>query len=210
VGTRSGTPGSSPHPYPHPYPRHLTSPNHRQGPTHSRTEPQRKPPGRGVGTGAHRVPPLPEPLSPHPKVGERDKSSDEAGGVRHEHLAKAHASSHHAGTAHPLSCGEADNRGEAIGQTPARIRRFSAGWLGFLYLPRSSAIPGMRGGNRRDAGRPPGSGGVSSVPAQRSCFPLCHRYWSRGGSWVGEVVGKLPRRPECFPASPVTFSSSSW
>jgi hypothetical protein len=78
--------------------------------------------------------PISEPHSSHPSTTaaarrgvHRGSTPRRIGGeadVSHEHRAKAHASSPHAGTAHPLSCGEADNPGEAIGWPPARIRQF--------------------------------------------------------------------------------------
>ena len=44
--------------------------------------------------------------------------------VRHEHSAEAHASPPHTGTAHPLTCGEADNPGEADGTHHPRSQQF--------------------------------------------------------------------------------------
>jgi hypothetical protein len=74
--------------------------------------------------------------------------------VRHERPAKAHASSHHAGTSHPLSCGEADNHGEVIGRPPAQIRRFQR--AGYLPLPAST--------QRDPGGCGEGAGGMQADP----------------------------------------------
>jgi hypothetical protein len=71
---------------------------------------------------------------------------------------------------------------------------------------------GVRGGNRRDVGRPRISGVSASVQTRRSCFPICHRYRSSGGSWPGDS-GETSPCPGClpasFPVSSATFPSSS-
>lgn len=56
--------------------------------------------------------------------------------ARYEHLAKAYASSHHAGTGHLLSCADGDNRGEARRWSPAGIRQFQR--AGSVLLPGST------------------------------------------------------------------------
>ena len=54
-------------------------------------------------------------LDPHPEIQPFHSRSRVRQTVRHEHPAEAHASPPHTGTAYPLTCGEADNPGEADG-----------------------------------------------------------------------------------------------
>jgi hypothetical protein len=63
---------------------------------------------------------------------------------------------------------------------------------------------GVRGGNRRDVRRPRISGVQLGVQTRRSCFPICHRYRSRGGSWAGRQWGNFPRSPGASPPVPRT------
>jgi len=103
-----------------------------------------------------------------------------------------------------------------------------AGHVGTNRTLRAAQPPCTRRGRgdagkeiRGDAGRPRISGVSASGQAQQSCFPICHRCWSSGGSKAGEARGKLPQRPGCLPLVPrfvprfvprivCHFSSSSW
>jgi hypothetical protein len=108
--------------------------------------------------------------------------------------AEAHASPPRTGCAHPLSCGEADDPGEADWHYHSRIRSVSVVRVGATCLPH----PALRG-SLRVGGRGGARGGcVAALPrvvlvlvSERRC--------------AGEVVGKLPRSAWWFPAGVVTL-----
>jgi len=129
--------------------------------------------------------------------------------VRQGAPAKANASSHHAGTARPLSCGEADNRGEEIERPPARIRRFERGVGGAsacLDPAQSRGCGEGVGGMRTDSGFRGFS--LCSSTARASPSVIVAAQVGEAGRG-GRRWGNFPA-PGCLFALSVTFSSSSW
>jgi hypothetical protein len=132
--------------------------------------------------------------------------------VRHEHPVEAHALPPRIGCAHPLSCGEADDSGEADWHHHPRIRSVSVVRVGAACLPhpalRGSLRVGGRGGVRGEgvggwcaecrSGVSGGAGGAWR------CFPGVMLVLVSGGRCAGKVVGKLPRSARWFPAGVVT------
>jgi hypothetical protein len=125
--------------------------------------------------------------------------------VRHEHPVEAHASPPRIGCAHPLSCGEADDSGEADWHHHPRIRSVSVVRVGATCLPhpalRGSLRVGGRGGVR--------GGGSRRVVCRVPFWGFRGVLGARGGASRGDVgagqCGKVRWKSgrETFPVGPV-------